>query len=136
MLRKFLPQTSLVSLRIVIVSICLLYVAEFVGCLSHAQVSQPLWIILALGLWLPLALGLWLMKNIARVVAVVVHWLLFFIIPIGALSPFAAMDNSWGRTPLWVLFSVVVVLGAANCYVIFMLGKHKDQFSPLRHKAV
>jgi len=136
MLRKFLPQTNLLSLRIVIVSICFLYMAEFVGYLRHAQGSQPLWSILALGFWLPLALGLWLMKNIARVIAVFVHWLLFFIIPFGVLSPFAAMENAWGRTPLWELFSVVVILGAGNCYVIFALGKHKDQFTALHHKAI
>jgi putative effector of murein hydrolase LrgA (UPF0299 family) len=85
--------------------------------------------------WLPLTFGLWRLKNIARVVSLVIQWILFVIIPVGVLNPFAAMENAWGNTPTWVLLSLVLVVGSCNCYAIFVLTNMKDQFHPLRQRA-
>lgn len=135
MLRKFLPQTNIITLRIVVVSTCLLYMAEFTYWLRNISSSPIPSIILAFGFWVPLAVGLWLLKYVARMVALGFHWLLFFLIPFGILNPYAALDHAWGTTPEWELFLIVVALGTANCYVIYILDKHKDQFTEMRQKA-
>ncbi|WP_243384105.1 hypothetical protein [Geothrix alkalitolerans] len=85
--------------------------------------------------WLPLALGLWRLTNIARMVALTIQWILFVIIPLGVLSPFAAMEGVWRNIPLWALFSLVIAVGSCNCYAIFVLTYSKDQFHPLLPRA-
>ena len=130
-----LPQTKRVGLRIAIVVLCILYLAEAVMSIRLGLKGHWGFGAMGLFLWLPLALGLWRLVNIARIVALVIQWILFVIIPLGALSPFAAMDGAWRNTPLWVVFGMVIAVGSCNCYAIFVLTKLKDQFHPLLQRS-
>lgn len=117
------------GLRWVVTLLCAFYLAEAAGGIRLA-LSHPLYAVIALCFWLPLAIGLWLMNRIARMVALVIHWMLFVLIPFGLLNPFADMDHTFGRVPppLWLLLTVVLALGTLNCLALFYLLKFKEQF--------
>jgi hypothetical protein len=70
--------------------------------------------------------------NVARVVALGIHWALFVLIPVGLLNPFAEMDGVFGHPPIpiWAIFAMVWGIGALNCCAIIALSKFKDQFGP------
>ena len=132
---RLLPQTNRTALRIAILAICLVYLTNALFCILFGFKGH--WVYGGMGVffWLPLSLGLWYLKNVARVVALVLHWFLFVMLPFGILSPETAMNPAWARTPLWVLFGYVITLGTLNCLAIHTLTRSKDQFKPLSRES-
>ena len=131
----FLPQTSRLGLRIGVTALCVLYLIETVVFINLGLNGH--WVFGGVGIffWLPLSFGLWTLKNIARVVALVIHWFLFVMLPFGIMSPETAMNPTLAKIPLWALFSFTITLGAMNCLAIYILTKFKDQFQPLFHRS-
>lgn len=106
-------------------------VAAFYGLLAVALTINAFRAPISLGIALPFAVlswGIWRLKKWARWITVLVLWFCVIVIPIGVLSPFAAME--WeGGAPRWeVLASWVGVGVALGLFVLHILGKHKGAF--------
>ena len=129
---KLLPNTDQHWLRAAVIGLCIFYL---ISAAAYLRVARENWFYgaIAVGLFIPLSIGLWRLMNIARIVALVIHWILFVLIPLTLLSPFAEMDGLYGQPPipLWAILSLVMLIGGLNCCAIYALSKFKDQFRPL-----
>jgi FtsH-binding integral membrane protein len=130
---RTLPRAnSRIIVKCLVTGIIVAYVIFSFSNLHAAVLGHWQFGYVAFVFWLFLAIGLFTMSNIARMVAVVIHWVFFFVIPVGLLSPFAAMDGLWGRNPrLWIALPVTLAIGFVNVLIIYGLGKAKMDFKDL-----
>lgn len=93
--------------------------------------------VLGISFWAALAVGLWLRFPAARWIALTILWAIVFIVPLGTINPFAAMDELGPHPPsVWqlLLFRVVPWV-LPSLFAIHVLGKHKGDFRWRRNVA-
>jgi hypothetical protein len=97
--------------------------------IQFAVAGQPLYGFFAVFL-VPLAFGLWLLNPAARVLALAVLWFVVFVVPLGTINPFAAMDELGpSPPPLWELLVFWVAPWVVpSLFAIHVLGKYKSEF--------
>ena len=105
--------------------------AAFYGLLAIAMAINVARAPISLGIALGFAVlswGMWRLKKWARWISVFALWFCVIVIPVGALSPFAAMD--WqGGAPRWEVLASWIAAGIAlGLFVLHILGKHKKEF--------
>ncbi|WP_188450316.1 hypothetical protein [Arenimonas maotaiensis] len=85
---------------------------------------------LGIAFWVILAAGLWLRIVLARWVALTILWAIVFVIPLGTINPFAAMDELGPYPPpVWkLLLFYVSPWVIPSLFAIHVLGKHKQTF--------
>ncbi len=92
---------------------------------------------LGISFWTLLAAGLWLRLPPARWTALAILWPIVFIIPLGTINPFAAMDELGPYPPpVWrlLLFHVAPWV-IPSLFAIHVLGKYKSAFRWQRNAA-
>jgi hypothetical protein len=98
---KFLPQTRIDLLRLVVIGSAMGCIWFAVIYLQGAIPGRPFGGFLSLFLWLPLAAGLWLLKPWARSLALVILVLIVVGTPFAEVSGMAAVDGDEPPLPIW-----------------------------------
>jgi len=125
---KLLPATNSLVLRWTLVALTAAFLWAAFRYIQFAVAGHPLYVLLAAFL-VPLALGLWLLIPAARLLALAACWIVVFIVPLGTINPFAAMEFGPNPPALWelIVFRVAPLVGP-SLFAIHVLGKHKSEF--------
>jgi hypothetical protein len=126
---RLLPRTHSLLLRLAVIGLAAACVWLSAVAISRGTSGEPGFAVLSLMLWLPLATGLWLLMPWARVLALVILWVLVFSVPFGEISAVATINAPEPPGPIWepLLYRVapVVILAA---FFIEVLRAYKAEF--------
>jgi len=113
---RYLPATSITSLRMTVICIS-------VGFIIFGVIGlYPLVI---------LAVGLWRLVSWVRLVTVICLWFAVILLPIGVLSPFNAGDMMLsGKDPPSSIIIALILLPiiVAGLWWLHILGKYRGEF--------
>jgi predicted transporter len=131
-MHKILPQTKSRPLQMVVI-ICSLLVAYLgIQTIMAGGIFRYLFASLLI---FPTAVGLWLLKEPARMLFSAVALLAIIFIPAGIFNPFYAMDHQGNPPPVTDLALAIYPCVAIGLFLVHILGKHKNEFTPLFKKS-
>jgi hypothetical protein len=133
---KFLPQTRIDLLRLVVIGSAMGCIWFAVIYLQRAISGRPFAGFLSLFLWLPLAAGLWLLKPWARSRALVVLVLIVIGTPFAEVSGMAAVDGDQPPLPIWeqLMYRVVPLVIPAMFFLEVLYAYGCEFQRPLKQE--
>ena len=129
---NLLPKTEIKLLKYTVFLICVGIAYIAVKNLIWGGVDRYVFVLLFL---IPSCIGLWLLKEPARLIINGIIIFFSILAPFGLINPFAAI-NDYGPNPpsVWELSISIFPLVLIGLVIAHILGKYKNEFTPIKHK--
>ena len=132
-LAVFLPKTDCWTLRLAVISVCVLFLSLGISHVWALYAGNRGWISLVLSVvFIGTSIFLWMLRAWARILALFILGFIVIVVPLAMASPGFFLDV-WilyqGNLPLWlVALATIFVFVAPIFWCMFVLDKFKETF--------
>jgi hypothetical protein len=132
-LAVLVPRTDSWTLRLAVLSVCVLFLCLGISHLWAVYGGNRGWMSLILSVvFIGTGVCLWMLKAWARKLTLIILGLIVVVVPLGMASPVAFLEF-WsyhdGNLPLWLVAVATIFLFATPIFwCMYVLGKYKEMF--------